>query len=105
MALADSLGERGHVLLSDGACLVTDGGRTFFHAFGLVLDGGGPRPLCRTCLDWSERRSHIAGRLGAALLDRTLALGWVQRRPDSRALAVTEAGRRGFGSKFGITTR
>lgn len=102
VALADRLQARGDLILSDGACLVTDAGRSSLCAFGLDLEAGGPRPLCRTCLDWSERRPHIAGRLGAALLDRTLGLGWIRRQSDSRAVTVTEAGRRGFASTFGV---
>ena len=82
--------------------MVTDDGRSFFGSFGFDFDPGGPRPLCRTCLDGSERRSHIAGRLGAGLLDRTLAVRWIRRLPDTRAVAVTEAERRGFAATFGV---
>ena len=60
------------------------------------------RPLCRTCLDWSERRPHIAGQLGAALLDKVLDRGWVARVPESRALRLTRAGESGFAATFGL---
>jgi len=50
------------------------------------------RPFCRTCLDWSERRDHLAGALGAALLDRFEALGWGRRVPASRVFAFSAAG-------------
>jgi DNA-binding transcriptional ArsR family regulator len=50
------------------------------------------RPLCRTCLDWSERRHHLAGRLGTALLDRFQQLGWAHRVPDSRVLTFSLEG-------------
>ena len=53
----------------------------------------GRRPLVRACVDWTERRPHVAGALGAALLRAMLDSGWVQRRPDGRALNVTPAGR------------
>jgi hypothetical protein len=50
------------------------------------------RPFCRTCLDWSERRHHLAGQLGTLLLDRFQQLGWARRVPDSRVLAFTPDG-------------
>lgn len=104
LALADSLRERGLVATDDGAGLVTDDGMRFFAEFGIDLSRGRPsgRPLCRTCLDWSERRPHLAGRLGAALLDRLLELKWVANVPDSRALRVTGAGQRGLAMTFGL---
>ena len=105
VALADSLCREGHVALSDGAGLVTDEGRHFLQDFGIDLGARAPgqRPLCRTCLDWSERRPHLAGRLGAALLLRTLDLGWIARAGDSRAIRVTRAGEEGFASTFQIS--
>lgn len=104
VALADTLVARGYVELSDGAGLVTPAGRAFFAALGLQADprGAGRRPLCRTCLDWSERRPHLAGRLGAALLEHMLATGWVERVPGSRALKVTRRGEAGLAAWFGL---
>jgi DNA-binding transcriptional ArsR family regulator len=98
VGIADALVQRGAVVLADGAALVTDDGRRFLCDFGIDLTspGGSKRPLCRTCLDWSERRPHLAGTLGALLLDRLLALNWVARVPESRAIRVTPAGERGF---------
>ncbi len=106
VALADALCEHGHIVLTDGATLVTDKGRRFFSDFGVDLDAvaRSSRPLCRTCLDWSERRPHLAGRLGATLLDRSIGLGWVTRVPNSRALKITVAGRRGFSARFQLPT-
>jgi DNA-binding transcriptional ArsR family regulator len=60
------------------------------------------RHLARACLDWSERRYHIAGVLGQALLERVLALGWFQRRRGTRALALTNQGRRALWREFGV---
>ena len=60
------------------------------------------RVFCRPCLDWSERRFHLAGAVGAALLHRTLELNWVKRRDHTRALAITRAGQEGFRKAFGI---
>jgi biotin operon repressor len=78
------------VAAPEGLGLSADG-LARFGRFGIVLDGPGPRgqrPLARACLDWSERREHLAGRAGAALLQRLLALGWLRRRADSRVLDV-----------------
>ena len=102
VAIADSLSERGHILLSDEGALVTEQGNAFLTGFGIDLQDGSrsKRPLCRTCLDWSERRHHIAGRVGTALFQRTLDLGWVTRRTDSRALKITPAGDKGFREIF-----
>lgn len=104
IAVTDALVGRGHVVLADGTGLVTDEGRRFFCDFGVDLGetARSRRPLCRTCLDWSERRPHLAGRLGAALLERSLALGWIGRTAESRALRVTRAGEAGFDATFGL---
>jgi len=63
---------------------------------GVDLDGvrrdRSQRPLLRFCLDWSEQRHHLAGRLGAAVLESCLAQGWVVRRSGQRAVTVTDAG-------------
>ncbi|MBK1841312.1 helix-turn-helix transcriptional regulator [Azospirillum sp. YIM B02556] len=103
--LADRMNERGLVILGDGGALVTGSGHDFLSGLGLAFPdaGGTRRPLCRVCLDWSERRSHLAGRLGAALLSCSLERGWIVRIPDSRAVAITEAGSQGFATVFGIT--
>lgn len=63
----------------------------------------GRRRFCRSCLDWSERKPHIAGSLGAALLDRLENLDWFKRRQGSRSLVLTGAGRRGLFNSFGIS--
>jgi len=104
IAIADALTSKGHVVISDGAGAVTRKGTTFLREFGIDLanDTTGNRPLCRTCLDWSERRSHLAGQLGAALCTRCFDLGWIRRTKDSRAVAITRSGEAGFAKTFGI---
>jgi len=58
------------------------------------------RPICRACLDWSERRSHLAGGLGQALLDMILARGWARRAPDSRVIEFSKTGKTAFHRAF-----
>jgi DNA-binding transcriptional ArsR family regulator len=55
------------------------------------------------CLDWTERTHHLAGAVGAALLDTAIESGWVRRRPDSRALTVTPPGARALAGHFGVS--
>jgi len=62
----------------------------------------GRRPLTRSCLDWSERRPHLAGALGAAVLDALLAGGWLERHPLGRALTVTPTGRERLRATLGV---
>jgi DNA-binding transcriptional ArsR family regulator len=72
----------------------TQAGRAWFKAFGIDLaEHAGKRPLCRACLDWSERKPHLGGWLGAALLTAFIDKGWLRRRSGSRALEITPPGR------------
>lgn len=89
-------------LLSPGETpSLTDKGRTTFSRIGIDLDALGRkrRPLCLHCLDWSERRHHLAGGLGAAILERSIALGWI-KRGEGRTLIVTLSGRSAFRNAF-----
>ena len=80
---------------------MTEAGHTFLRDFG-AEPGMGKRVYCRPCLDWSERRPHLAGRLGATLSARCFELGWIERQRDSRAVTITPAGQAGFAQRFGI---
>ena len=60
------------------------------------------RPLVRSCVDWSERRHHVAGALGAALASRMFELGWLRRRPTNRSVEVTVVGRARLAAEFGL---
>jgi DNA-binding transcriptional ArsR family regulator len=103
--IADGLVQRGFIELSDEAGAVTESGIAFLDEFGVdVAARSRPakRVFCRPCLDWSERRPHIGGTLGAALAARCFALGWIERIRESRAVTVTASGRRGFTERFGI---
>ena len=101
VALADSLTAAGHIALSQDGGEVTERGHAFLCDFG-AEPVAGKRVFCRPCLDWSERRPHIAGRLGAALASRCLDLGWIARQRDSRAVTITPDGTHGFAERFGI---
>jgi DNA-binding transcriptional ArsR family regulator len=103
VALADTLAERGHVALTPEGGAVTEAGKRFLAELGVELGGEkGGAVFCRPCLDWSERRLHIGGAVGEALAERCFALRWIERKPGSRAVAVTRAGERGFRETFGI---
>jgi len=106
-------GERGVWLLDRLHDLNLLGGRdgcellpeaeSFFARFEIDIDAlsRSRRPLCRTCLDWSERRHHLGGSLGAAILDRIFALRWARRELDSRAVIISASGERSLRRLFG----
>ena len=80
-----------------GGLVLTVAGQDFLCDAGITLPRSGARRIaCRACLDWSERRSHLAGAAGAALLTAFLDRGWLRRLPRSRALTFTLSGRRAF---------
>ena len=80
-------------------------GPEWFASFGIDVDRirRSRRRFARKCLDWTERRPHIAGALGAALCSRLISLGWIARRPNTRALRITTDGARKLRSHFGFT--
>ena len=102
--LTDSFVAREYVVLDDEAAEITTAGTHFFTEFGIELPTLRPtrRHFCRLCLDWTERRPHIAGAVGAAITKRYFDLGWMERVKRSHAVIVTPLGRRGFQRTFGI---
>ena len=104
VALTDVLVQRKHLRLAEDGGTVTRAGATFLAGFGVSVDdvGKGRRTFCRPCIDWSERRPHLAGALGAALATRFFDLGWLGRMRDSRALQISGAGERGFAEIFEV---
>ena len=101
--LADFFTAHGYVVLGDEAAEITIAGTRFLAEFGIDLSAGAKRRhLCRSCLDWTERRAHIGGAVGAALANRCFDLGWTERMKDSRAVIVTASGKEGFRETFGI---
>jgi DNA-binding transcriptional ArsR family regulator len=85
---------------------ITRGGRQLFAELGIDIDAlaAGRRELCRACLDWSVRRHHLAGALGAALLRRCCELGWARREEGSRVIHFTPPGERALRARFGAAT-
>jgi DNA-binding transcriptional ArsR family regulator len=81
------------------------GGEAWFAEIGVKVSQfrGSRRSFARRCLDWTERKPHLAGALGAALCSRLVALNWVVRRPKTRALRVTQQGAGGLQKLLGIT--
>ena len=103
VAIADRLIERSYLELGPDGGQLTDAGREFFDDVQIDLQTTPRRRLfCRPCLDWSERRPHLAGAVGAAILRHTLARGWFGRIRDSRALAITAVGHHQLRETFGI---
>lgn len=104
VAIADALVSRGLIVLSEEAGEATEAGRAWLAQFGVLVEPAGrsKRLFCRPCLDWSERRPHLAGRLGAALCRQCEELGWIDRARDGRVVTLTQTGRRGFADTFGF---
>ena len=80
-------------------------GNEWFANIGVEIDGlrRSRRSFARECLDWTERKSHIAGALGAAIFSRFVALRWIARREKTRALRITQLGSREIRARLGIT--
>ncbi len=100
--LFDSLLAQGIVVEEREETLLTGPGRSRMTEFGIDIDAlsRSRRPMCRSCLDWSNRRTHLAGALGTALLVRFLELKWARRIADSRVIAFSPTGERKFTESF-----
>lgn len=102
VGLGDALVERGCLELSADGGALTAAGEAFLEELGVRLERRGGSRFCRPCLDWSERRFHLAGALGRGLLERLLELGWIRRQEGSRAILVTRPGELGLQRSFGL---
>lgn len=94
IAIADTLLEQGAVVFEGDAAQITRQANTVLTNLGMSLDLSVTvkRMHCRPCLDWSERRHHLAGRLGALICSHCLAQGWLRRRDRARSLDITPQG-------------
>jgi DNA-binding transcriptional ArsR family regulator len=101
VAVADALCERGLLRRLDLALELTDAGRGWFAEQGVSCAADGAA-RGRACVDWSERRPHLAGPLGAALTRRMLDAGYLVRARDGRAVRVSDRGRAWLRSELGI---
>ncbi len=107
VAITEAMVERHVIEFEEDGGLITESGQRFLDDIGIALSASSAgrrsaRPLCRPCLDWSERRAHVAGQLGAALRRHSLDQSWFRRLPDTRALAITPKGRLALHKHFGI---
>jgi DNA-binding transcriptional ArsR family regulator len=100
----DSLEQHRHVRRESDGLVLTKAGKHFFAEAGVDLDGLAQhrRRLSHACLDWSVRRHHLAGAVGAALLNRCYELGWARRVKNSRVVSFSAAGERAFRQKFSL---
>jgi DNA-binding transcriptional ArsR family regulator len=110
VALTDALVAGSYAELTNEAGLITDSGIDFLVRIGVDLDTllarrtkRSQRVLCRPCLDWSERRWHLAGALGATICTHSFANGWIRRVDGTRAVLITPKGLRVFREQFGAS--
>jgi hypothetical protein len=98
----DAFRKRRWIAHDEAGLTLSRAGAVFCREHGIDFDAAGEsrRPMCRLCLDWSHRRHHLAGRVGAALLERCYALGWARRRPGTRIVDFTARGERAFRDAF-----
>ena len=92
--MLDRMRERRLVAVASDGIELTSAGEARCRRFGVDLDalGATRRRLCRPCLDWSERRTHLAGALGSALVERLFALRYARRVRDSRVVVLSPRG-------------
>ena len=104
VSVTEALLERGLLRERDGGYLMAPGGAAEFGGFGIDVDRleRRTRPLLRPCLDWSERRYHLAGSLGPALTSSLVTRRWITTREASRIVTVTKAGQAGLREWLGI---
>jgi DNA-binding transcriptional ArsR family regulator len=107
VSVTDALVTRRAIRLRDGAFDVTRSGEVFLEDIGVDVAGARDRQrrFALPCLDWTERRYHLAGALGAAVCDRLFELGWIRCRPSGRAVVMTSEGSVQLGTMLGINPK
>ena len=103
IAMYDAMLARGDLVEDGGDVALSDAGVAFVTAFGVDLAAlqKARAPVCRTCLDWSARRTHLAGGLGRAMLVQMETRGWAKREKGSRVVRFSRAGAAAFEVQFG----
>lgn len=103
IALYQGLLARGVVEERGGDVILSAQGAEFLNDFGVDVAtlSKGKTPLCRSCLDWSARQTHLAGSVGRALLARMVETGWAERVEGTRVVRFSAKGERGFKDAFG----
>ena len=102
IGITEALVKQGVLRKEADAFALTRRGADWFAELGIDVEAARAlrRKFAATCLDWSERRDHLGGALGAALAERLVDLGWIARKRNSRAVSVTEAGRWKLAEEF-----
>ena len=104
VAMLGGLIARGVVEERGGSLSLAVDAAPFLRSFGVAIEAlhAGRRPVCRACLDWSERRSHLAGSLGSAMLQAIYAKGWARRLEGGRVVAFNAGGLAAFERTFAV---
>ena len=103
----DSLEQRRHLVATEDGAELTPQGHRFCRTLGIDVEALARqrRALCRACLDWSVRRNHLAGAVGAAILDRCIELGWAKRAKNSRVVNFSAVGENALRKLFPVAGR
>ena len=98
----DSLISHGRITDTQDEVMITQEGERFVKVLGVNLDALliKKSPLCKACLDWSERRTHLGGNLGRALFTQFEQIGWLTRLSGTRIIRFTDYGKAAFNSTF-----
>jgi DNA-binding transcriptional ArsR family regulator len=102
VSITDAMTDRG-LISWDSGLVLTATGSAWLDRLGVEVSARTRRPPVRSCLDWTERRPHLAGSVGAGLCGLAFASGWVRRIGTGRAVALTEAGERALRDELGLT--
>jgi DNA-binding transcriptional ArsR family regulator len=100
--IADSMVAHRYLDRSEDGAALTESGAGFLRGLEVDLPSSGGRAYCRMCLDWSERRHHLAGKVGASLYRAMVERHWARPVPGSRAVVITPAGAAALERHFGV---